>query len=276
MSTADNTSPPAKMAKTESEAGAKLMDVDTLIFDVDDTLYPVSSGFSDHRNELVPKFMVENLGFESLEAAWELRQEYFKKYHSSNKGLLVADSDGRLPAGKHFSKDALDTYWADNCQFERYLPPNQSLLKILEELSTKTNLKLVLFSNSPRKYILKCCDAMQIRQFFADDRIFSLDEVLPSCKPEAAAFKKVLDAVGSTAERSVMFEDSMKNVRATKALGMWTVLINEGLQGGEAALLADTADASDPAVDVVIREIAEVREKLPCLWDGKFPAATTK
>ena len=48
--------------------------VDTLIFDVDDTLYPVSSGFSKHRNgPIVAKFMVDELGFETEAEALALR-----------------------------------------------------------------------------------------------------------------------------------------------------------------------------------------------------------
>ena len=48
--------------------------VDTLIFDVDDTLYPVSSGFSKHRNgPIVARFMVDELGFESEAEALALR-----------------------------------------------------------------------------------------------------------------------------------------------------------------------------------------------------------
>lgn len=252
------------------DEGVEYAEVDTLIFDIDDTLYPVSSGFSDHRNSLVPKYMVEHLGFDSLEAAWELRNEYFKIYHSSNKGLIMAEQDGKLPEGKHFNKDDLDAYWADHLEFERYLPPSAELHKIFEELRA-TKLKMVLFSNSPRKYVLKCCDALQIRQFFPDDAIFALDEVLPACKPEAAAYQKVLDAIGSTAAKCVMFEDSMKNVRATKALGMMTVLIQETMEGGEAGLLGDFGDASDPSVDVVLENIVQMRERLSGLWEGKFP-----
>ena len=41
------------------EAGAE---VDTLIFDVDDTLYPVGCGFTGHRNvDVVREFMVQRL-----------------------------------------------------------------------------------------------------------------------------------------------------------------------------------------------------------------------
>lgn len=265
----DNGSAGPSKSKKARLSDAKPMDIDTLIFDVDDTLYPVSSGFSDHRNSAVPQFMVDTLGFESLAAATELRDEYFKTYHSSNKGLIVAEREGKLPEGKHFRKDDLDAYWADNLDFDKYLKPNEQLLEILEELSS-AGLKLVLFSNSTRRYLLKCCDALKIRCFFPDERIFTIDDVLPACKPEAAAFNKVLESVGSTAEKSVMFEDSLKNVRAAKAMGMWTVLINEGVEGGEATLLEDAADASDLAVDADMKEITDMREKLPCLWEGKF------
>ena len=51
--------------------------VDTLIFDVDETLYPVSSGFSKHRNgPIVARFMVDELGFESEAEALKLPVSY--------------------------------------------------------------------------------------------------------------------------------------------------------------------------------------------------------
>lgn len=259
--------PQNKTVKIQSDVAP--IEVDTLIFDIDDTLYPVSSGFSDHRNDAVPKFMVANLGFASEEAAEKLRTEYFKKYHSSNKGLIVAEQEGRLPEGKHFDKDDLDRYWAENLQFETYIKPNEEFLKVLGEFSA-AGFKMILFSNSTRRYVMKCCDVLKLRPFFSDDRIFAVDDVLPACKPEVAAFNKVLDSVGSTAAKAVMFEDSIKNCRAAKAMGMGTVLIDEGLAGGEALLLEDTADASDPAVDCVMSHISEIREKLPCLWEMKF------
>ena len=67
---------------------------------------------------------------------------------------------------------------------------------------------------------------------------------MPACKPEAAAFRTVLDAVGADAASSIMFEDSLKNIRACRALGMRCVFIEEEV-GGEAALLGDAARAGD-------------------------------
>ena len=87
--------------------------VDTLIFDVDDTLYPVSSGFSKHRNgPIVAKFMCDELGFESEAEALALRDEVFRATHSTLKGLTLASREGRLP--KPFAEPMLGEYLCGN------------------------------------------------------------------------------------------------------------------------------------------------------------------
>jgi len=247
-----------------------MVEVDTLIFDIDDTLYPASSGFSDHRADIaVTGFMVEKLGFTSVEEAWELRNEFFQKYHSTLKGLTVAAEEGRL--SRNFVPEELADWWAEHCDYDRYLMPNQKIIEMMQAFHD-AKLNLVCFTNSPRKYALRCLDRLGLRRFFSEDRVFAVDDVLPACKPQAAAFERVLGSIGAIPERALMFEDSMKNVRACKALGIHTVLVDEGQGGGEAALLGDTACPLDPAVDVVVHHIEEVREMLPGLLEGRFVA----
>ena len=83
--------------------------LNTLIFDIDDTLYPVSARFSEHRNgPVVAKFMCEQLGFESEKEALALRDEMFKEHHSTLKGLAVASAAGRTP--KPFEEKSLGEY----------------------------------------------------------------------------------------------------------------------------------------------------------------------
>merc|ERR1712185_242635 len=107
-----------------------------------------------------------------------------------------------------------------------------------------------------------CIDALGLRQCFPDDRIFTVDDTMPFAKPQAEAFQKVLDKVGSKADRTIMFEDSMKNVRSCKAMGMHTVLLDEsiatGSAGGEAALLSDNACRKDPTMDVAIEKVEQL------------------
>jgi len=53
-----------------------------------------------------------------------------------------------------------------------------------------------------------------------------------------------------------MFEDSMKNIRASKAMGMKTVLLHEGQVN--TSLPDDVATVEDPAIDAVLANIGEV------------------
>eukprot|EP00931_Biecheleriopsis_adriatica_P079234 TRINITY_DN52638_c0_g1_i1.p1 TRINITY_DN52638_c0_g1~~TRINITY_DN52638_c0_g1_i1.p1 ORF type:complete len:282 (+),score=75.07 TRINITY_DN52638_c0_g1_i1:29-847(+) len=247
--------------------------IDTLLFDVDDTLYPVSSGFSDHRNgEVIQEFLLERIGFTCAEKAMSVRLEYFKRFHSSMKGLAVACKEGKLP--RPFREQDLSDWFADRCNFPKYLKPNPELAAELRSLRDVAGLKLAIFSNAPRRYVLRCLDAMAIRDCFRDEDVFGVEAALPACKPEAAAFNSVLNALGASADRTVMFEDSMKNIRACREMGMHTVLIDEprASAAGEAGLLEDAACSSDPAVGAVLQSISQLREKLPFLWQRRFEA----
>ena len=125
----------------------------------------------------------------------------------------------------------------------------------------------MVFSNAPRKYARRCLDSLGLREFFRDEFIFGVEDVMPACKPEAAAFQTVLDAVGASPHSSIMFEDSLKNIRACRALGMRCVFIEEEV-GGEAALLGDAARAGDADLyEVKIRRIADLKGAAPWLWE---------
>merc|ERR1712216_178607 len=101
------------------------------------------------------------------------------------------------------------------------------------------------------------------------------DDLLPLCKPQIAAFEAVLAKVGVEPGECVMVEDSMKNLRAAKELGMKTVLVrgrraraenSEAARAAEATKMGDLPKADDPAVDVSIEVCSEIREALPGLW----------
>jgi putative hydrolase of the HAD superfamily len=141
----------------------------TLVFDIDDTLYDVGSGFTAHRNGPgVLSFMMHRLGFETSEAAQAVRDEYFAKFHSTVKALTIAEADGRLPAGAHFEAEELATWWATKLDFSS-LPQDEQLVTALRDCP----LKLVAFTNAPRKYALRVLDALGLRGpgLFTDDNV---------------------------------------------------------------------------------------------------------
>jgi putative hydrolase of the HAD superfamily len=270
--------------------------ITTLIFDIDDTLYDVSTGFTASRNgEAVQRFMMEYLDFPDLESANNIWEEYFVRYHSTAKALVVAEEEGRLPPPKdptkakspRFDPNDLAEYWATNLNFERLGSPKKRLLQDLKDCK----LTHVAFTNGPRKYAKRVLQELGLFEVFGEERLFAVDDVLPSCKPDKEAFEKIFLKLGVTAEECVMFEDSMKNIRRAKELNMKTVLVtgegrmrknranttsSSAADAAEATKPGDVPVEDDPAVDVAIETVEELRNVLPGLWDSPAVFALTR
>ena len=257
--------------------------ITTIIFDVDDTLYDRSLGFTEYRNTtLVADYMMKYLNFKDPEEALALRSEYFKMYHSTSKALQVAEKDGRFPPpdptkpvkNPRFDPKDLAEYWAENVKLE-LIERQDTLLNDLQQSS----LKLVAFSNGPRAYVKRVLEAMGLFEVFGEERLFTVEDTLPYCKPEKEAFEMILKKIGSDFSECVMLEDSMKNIRACKELGMGTVLITgkgrmkssqEDIANDVASGNHETPMAEDPAVDLAMETAGQLRNLAPGLW--KAPA----
>jgi len=191
-----------------------------------------------------------------------------------------------LPPGrtKLFEANDLDEYWASNLDFSLLGGGDPKCVEMLESISTNTkwNLNIVAFSNGPRKYVSRALKEIGLDSFFPPQNLFAVTDVLPHAKPDKGSFDKVLKSIGARAEECVMVEDSMKNTRAAKALGMKTILVvGKGRRKGatpsteldqkaldaEATKPGDAPDETDPAVDAVVEVASEVGDVLTA-WLG--------
>jgi phosphoglycolate phosphatase-like HAD superfamily hydrolase len=193
------------------------------------------------------------------------------------KGLTKASEKGLL---KNFDVQHLINHYVTACdesEGRKYLTPcvDIELQRTLRELSFK-GLKLCIFTNGPRAYGLRVLETLGLRRYFHDRHIFGVDSIRPYCKPEAEAFLEVIKRMGTTPERAVMFEDSVKNIRACKKLGMHTVLITGNDPTGEPAMRAyktkggDAPIVDNPSVDIVLKTCGEIRKKMPFLFRREF------
>ena len=293
--------------------------ISTIIFDVDDTLYDVSSGFTAHRNgEVIWNYMVEHYRFENIHKAKAVRDKYFKIYHSTAKALTVAQAEGEFPPGApKFDAKHMSQYWVDHLDYDKLWGTQQGgahnynsnsnsnmddakrSKQELRDSLARCPAKLVAFSNGPRSYVIKVLDKLGLLDLFGSESsnnsdnansssnlncndgafIWGVDDVLPHCKPEPEAFQKIFDKLSKSIndinngnnnikinpEECIMVEDSMKNVRAAKALGMKTILITGSREEGR-ILPGDAPTADDPAVDVAFATIEEMTTRLPGLW----------
>ena len=155
--------------------------------------------------------MVDHLGFGSQEEARAIRDEYFRKYHSTAKALTMAQEDGKFPSNEAptFNAQHLSRYWADHLDYSMLGGPKKEVRKFLDSCP----LRMVAFSNGPRAYIQRTLQSLGLWEIFDEDRLFCVDDVLPYCKPEKEALQVVFDKLGiDNPDECIMVEDSMKNV----------------------------------------------------------------
>jgi FMN phosphatase YigB (HAD superfamily) len=198
-----------------------------------------------------------------------------------------------------FDAGELDEYWAANLDFSLLGGPDPKCIDIFDHLKNPNNttwkLNVVAFSNGPRKYVCRVLKEIGLDSYFSPENIFAVTDVLPHCKPDKASFEFVLKTIGAKPEETIMVEDSMKNVRAAKALGMRTILVlgrgrrrircrtgwggmNEDADDiaeeikldilaneAEASKADDAPDESDPAVDAAVEVVSEIGDVLN-LW----------
>jgi putative hydrolase of the HAD superfamily len=269
--------------------------ITTLIFDVDDTLYDINTKFTETRNTTaVCEFMVQYLHFPDVDAAKIVRDEYFERYHATAKGLTIAELEGRFPPIPkdctissdpsrndnklpRFDVQDLSNYWATQLDYSLLGGVKTALIQDLMDLrEINPKIRLIGFSNGPRKYVIRVLQELGLWEtIFTHDRLFAVDDVLPYCKPEKEAFEIIFTKLGGNVlpQECIMIEDSMKNIRAAKELGMKTIhvsgakmLVTESQAGSTTLDVKHLRTTKDASVDVSIETIEELRDAVPGLW----------
>lgn len=169
--TAATTSAPSSNSSTK---------ISTIIFDVDDCLYDVSTGFTSHRNgDIIWQYMVDHLHFDTIQDAKKVRDKYFKIYHSTAKALTVAQENGEVPASApKFDVKDMSQYWVDHLDYTKLFIVNDTTTiedskrskKELHDALMKCDARLVAFSNGPRDYVQKVLITMGLWDLFGSNR----------------------------------------------------------------------------------------------------------
>ena len=85
-----------------------------------------------------------------------------------------------------------------------------------------------------------------------------------SCKPEGKAFELALQRCSADPCRTAMIEDSVKNLRTAKALGMTTVLVASATTQEEGATHSDLEACTDAVVTDLTTH--QFQKAVPQLW----------
>jgi putative hydrolase of the HAD superfamily len=212
------------------------MRFDSLYFDLDDTLYPPSSGLWDAIRQRMNEYMQGFIDLPIPEIA-NIRQSYLEKYGTTLRGLQA-----------HYEIDA-DEYltFVHDLPLERYIQPDPNLRSLLLSLPQKR----WIFTNADSNHARRVLTILGITDCF--EGIIDIRAIDYACKPERIAYQKAMAITTDTdPSRCVIFDDAVRNLNPARELGFFTVLVGK--------------NGTEPTVDRTISNLLEMRECIPELW----------
>lgn len=187
------------------------MSLEYMIFDLDDTLYPPSTGVWDAIGDRINQFILDNLHIPADEVA-EVRDRLFSTYGTTLRGLQIVHG---IDPYKYLN-------YVHNIPLETFLRPNPALKRILSNITTRK----VIFTNSDQNHALRVLGQLGLGGIF--ERIIDVMDVAPYCKPQPEAFQQALHLIGNPdPSRCVVIEDSPRNTQAAREIGFYTILVGK-------------------------------------------------
>jgi putative hydrolase of the HAD superfamily len=207
-----------------------------LLCDLDDTLYPASSGVMRAVGQLILRYMLDRVGIPS-DRVNQMRSEYYHAYGTTMRGLIL-----------HHAIDPLDYLaFVHDLPLREYIQPNPAL----EAMLSRIPLRKAVITNADRYHAGRVLDVLGVRHHF--EWIIDVQDFGFNSKPHPSSYERMLEIVEARPGECIMVEDVAHNLAPARAMGMLTVLVEEEPGGNGNGL--DRAD-------VVIRDILEMADAL--------------
>jgi putative hydrolase of the HAD superfamily len=183
-------------------------DIRTLLIDLDDTLYPHDCGVWEMIRARMQRYMLEEMGLPADEVP-ALRHRLWKEYGTTLRGLQA-----------EFEVDVEDFLdYVHDVPVEERIPVDPNLYRILQDLPQRK----FIFTNAYTAHAKRVLDHLGVSDQF--EGIIDIYAMMPYCKPQVEAYKKVLSIIHDIPENCLLVDDSPDNLATAKALGMATVSV---------------------------------------------------
>ncbi|MFP3920861.1 MAG: pyrimidine 5'-nucleotidase [Dichotomicrobium sp.] len=187
---------------------AAFRNVDTWIFDLDNTLYPAESNLFAQVDRRMGEFIVNYLEVMPDEAR-RIQKHYYHTFGTTLAGLMK--QHGVAPG------DFLDyVHDIDLSPIE----PAPDLAEAAKALPGKR----YIFTNGSRRHAERVAEKLEVLHVF--DGIFDIADSEYVPKPTRRAYDRAFEVFGADPRRAAMFEDLPHNLETPHALGMVTVLVH--------------------------------------------------
>ncbi len=185
----------------------RFAEIDTWVFDLDNTLYPPDCDLWPKIDQRITLFMIDLFGLDGISAR-ALQKFYYRRYGTTLRGLM----EDHAVAAAEFLNFVHDIDRST-------LVPNLSLATAITALPGR---KLIL-TNGSRDHALRTAEALGLASMFDDIFDIVAAEFLP--KPEIVAYQRFFDKHAIDPRRTVIFEDLDRNLIVPHERGMTTVLV---------------------------------------------------
>jgi len=187
---------------------------DFWIFDLDNTLYDINLGVFKKISKRMTKFIINELELDE-DKAKTLQKEMFLKYGLTLRGLIVE---------KKINPDRFLNYVhdVDHPELER----DNELISLLKNL----NGKKYIYTNAPYNHAKKILNVLGAFDLFDDILDIKKTDYIP--KPDLTSFEIMQRKFGisfKNVKKSIFIEDTVKNLKPAKQIGMSTVWIENKL-----------------------------------------------
>jgi putative hydrolase of the HAD superfamily len=247
---------------------------DCLLFDLDDTLYPLSSGLAVQVATNIQEYMIKKLGIDESKVS-DLCFSLYKSHGTTMAGLKAV--------GYEFDADDFHSFVHGRLPYNDKLKPDP----VLRSLILSLPIRKILFTNADKAHAEIVLNRLGLQGCFemiicfetlnptctekgisgpksnGDAKITecatgSNGEELPKtpvivCKPSEIAFEQVFEMAVINPQKTFFFDDSIQNVQTGKRIGLYTVWVGSSQR--------------IDGVDYALESIHNLKEALPELWD---------
>ncbi|MGE0154020.1 MAG: pyrimidine 5'-nucleotidase [Reyranellaceae bacterium] len=189
-------------------------EIDTWVFDLDNTLYHASHNLFDQVSDRIGQFIARFLDVDRQEAH-RLQKLYWHEHGTSLRGLMTL----------HQCRPEEFIEFVHDIDLS-VIPPDPELDAALARLPGRK----VIFTNGSVPHAERVMQRLGVARHF--DGVFDIVACDYVPKPEQAVYERLVGHFGFMPERAVMLDDMAHNLKPAHALGMRTVWVrtDESLQ----------------------------------------------
>ena len=184
-----------------------LKDAPFWIFDLDNTLYPVSANLFEEVDRRMSGFIADYLKIDPAEA-YTVQKSYFRSHGTTLKGLM--DLHGMDPG------PYLD--YVHDIDLSRLVCDTR-----LDQALARLPGRKFVFTNATQPYASRVLECLKLTHHF--EAIYDIHSAGFVPKPDPAIYADLIGRYGVRPQETVMVEDVARNLIPAKALGMTTVWV---------------------------------------------------